>query len=72
LVSDIPVLHEVCGDAAIYFDPYNPYAIRKTILQFLANHGDRPVPMIAHHFSWEASAKVLISFLKEKFSDQHN
>jgi len=70
LVSDIPVLHEVCGDAATYFDPYNPFAIRKTIQQFLANHGERAV--IAHRFSWAASAKTQIALLKEKFLDQHN
>jgi len=81
LVSDIPVLHEVCGDAATYFDPYNPYAIRKAIQQFLTTHGDRshesseqptgPVPM-SRRFSWTTSAIVLISLLKEKFSGQHN
>ena len=81
LVSDIPVLHEVCGDAATYFDPYNPYAIRKAIQQFLTTHGDRsrgsseqltgPVPM-SRRFSWAASAKAIISLLKEKFPDQHN
>lgn len=84
LVSDIPVLHEVCGDAAIYFDPYDPNDIRKVILQFLADHdhGDgspdlslrfyqenRPRDL---RFSWTTSAKVLISLLKEKFSGQHN
>lgn len=70
LVSDIPVLREVCGDAATYFGPYNPYAIRKTIQQFLANHRERTV--ITHRFSWAASAKAIISLLKEKFPDQHN
>ncbi len=84
LVSDIPVLHEVCGDAATYFNPYDPNDIRKVILQFLADHdhGDgspdlslrfyqenRPRDL---RFSWTTSAKVLISLLKEKFSGQHN
>ena len=74
LVSDIPVLREVCGDAATYFDPYNPYAIRKAIQQFLTTH---PSPNTHHpspntHFSWTASAKTLISLLKEKFPSSYN
>ena len=81
LVSDIPVLHEVCGDAATYFDPYNPYAIRKAINQFLeTSHGDRNDVTSRNHtrscphvtFSWTASAKTLISLLKEKFPESHN
>ena len=77
LVSDIPVLHEVCGDAATYFDPYNPYAIRKAIQQFLTTHRESseqptgPGP-VSRRFSWAASAKGLISLLKEKYPDQHN
>ena len=74
LVSDIPVLHEVCGDTATYFDPYNPYAIRKAIQQFLTTH---PSPNTHHptpnsRFSWTASAKTLISLLKEKFPSSYN
>ena len=73
LVSDIPVLHEVCGDAATYFDPYNPYAIKKAINQFLeANEKRNSGYDKAHRFSWTASAKTLISLLKEKFPDSHN
>ena len=77
LVSDIPVLHEVCGDAATYFDPYNPYAIRKAIQQFLTTYRESseqptgPGP-VSRRFSWAASAKGLISLLKEKYPDQHN
>ena len=70
LVSDIPVLREVCGDAATYFDPYNPYAIRKAIQRFLTTPGNS-VPA-SYRFSWATSAKTLVSLLKEKFSDQHN
>ena len=80
LVSDIPVLREVCGDAATYFDPYNPYDIRKTIKQFLAAHGDwsfgqqptEPIPVSNPRFSWNASAKALISLLNEKLHVSYN
>jgi glycosyltransferase involved in cell wall biosynthesis len=81
LVSDIPVLREVCGDAATYFDPYNPYDIRKVIRQFLdTSQGDRNDVTSRHHtrsnplvtFSWEKSAKTLINLLKEKIPESHN
>ena len=81
LVSDIPVLREVCGDAAIYFDPYNPYAIRKAIRQFLeTSQGDRNDVTSRRHtrscppvtFSRGKSASTLLSLLKEKFPESHN
>ena len=73
LVSDIPVLHEVCGDAATYFDPYNPYAIRKAINQFLeANEKRNSDYDKVRRFSWTTSAKTLITLLKEKFPESHN
>lgn len=73
LVSDIPVLREVCGNAATYFNPLDINDIRQTIKHFLAvDH--RPTPITQHPSSntWEASAKALISLLNEKFPGQHN
>ena len=76
LVSDIPVLREVCGDAATYFNPLDVNDIRQTIRHFLAtSQGDRNDVTSRRHtrscppvtFSWAASAKTLISLLKEKF-----
>ena len=81
LVSDIPVLREVCGDAATYFNPLDVNDIRQAIKHFLAtSQGDRNDVTSRRHtrsyplvkFSWETSAKTLISLLKEKFPDQHN
>ena len=73
LVSDIPVLREVCGNAATYFNPLDINDIRQTIKHFLAT-GHRPTPITQHPSSntWEASAKALISLLNEKFPGQHN
>ena len=34
LLSDIPVLSEVCGDAAIFFNPYHVEEMRDTIGSF--------------------------------------
>ena len=42
LVSDIPVLREVCGDAATYFNPLDVNDIRQAIKHLLAtSQGDR-------------------------------
>jgi len=38
LISDIEVYKEVCGDGAIYFDPYDIKDIRKNIEYFYNNH----------------------------------
>ena len=51
--------------------------IRKAIQQFLTTYRESseqppgPGP-VSRRFSWAASAKGLISLLKEKYPDQHN
>ena len=72
LVSDIPVLHEVCGDTATYFDPYNPYDIRKAIKQFLAADYLNTHQALNTRFSWATSAKIIIDLIKEKFQVSYN
>lgn len=61
IVSDIPVLHEVAGDAALYVDPHDPDAIATAIREVL----DSPVrrERMSHaglaraaDFSWEHTA----------------
>lgn len=37
ICSDIPVLHEVLGDAAIYFNPKDPNDLKKKLVYALAN-----------------------------------
>ena len=36
-VSDIPVFHEVAGDAAVYFNQDNPSAIASTLTKVLTD-----------------------------------
>jgi glycosyltransferase involved in cell wall biosynthesis len=66
LVSDIPVLREVCGEAAIYFNPHHIEDIRNTIEQFLKKNDTlRPTVIAkgyenANRFSWEKTAKKII------------
>ena len=66
LVSDIPVEREVCGDAALYFNPLDPHDILHTITQYL-NDADVIKETMRQkgfdnitRFSWEKSAEVLI------------
>ena len=71
LVSDIPVEREVCGDAALYFNPLDPQNILHTITQYL-NDADVIKEKMRQkgfenitRFSWEKSAEILIQKLKE-------
>ena len=66
LASDIPVEREVCGDAALYFNPYDVQSIRKTFLDFLGRI-DELKPLLQakgaerhRRFSFEESAKKII------------
>lgn len=66
LVSDIPVLREVCGDAAVYFNPHDIGSIRNAINQFLDKHTECRTAMQAKgfenvkRFSWELTANVIV------------
>ncbi|MGZ4385037.1 MAG: glycosyltransferase, partial [Gaiellaceae bacterium] len=57
--SDIPVLREVCGDAARFFDPTSPEAIAEAVSELLDKPGDlleRGIERAAS-FTWERSAR---------------
>ena len=71
LVSDIPVEREVCGDAALYFNPLDPHHILHTITQYL-NDADVLKEKMRQkgfenimRFSWEKSAESLMKKLEE-------
>ena len=66
--SNAASIPEVCGDAALYFDPHAPSAIGVAMLrlfdepelrQQLRTRGARR----AQAFSWEAAARVLMNHL---------
>ena len=66
LASDIPVEREVCGDAALLFDPYDVKSIRETIRYFF-DHIEQLRPTLKSKeserykaFSFEKSAKEII------------
>jgi glycosyltransferase involved in cell wall biosynthesis len=55
-VSDLPPLREVCGDAAVYFDPSDPEAIAAGVREALAR-GGATGPARAALFTWDACAR---------------
>ncbi len=69
LASDIPVLREVCGDAAEYFNPLDEEDIRKTIQTFIDNKEEKKPTMRQRgyknisRFSWRNSAQLLIKLV---------
>ena len=69
LASDIPVLREVCGDAAEYFNPLDEEDIRKTIQTFIDNKEEKKPTMRQRgyknisRFSWLNSAQLLIKLV---------
>lgn len=66
LASDIPVIHEVCGDAAEYFNPFDIQHIRSTIQDYLRQIGQKKPAMQlrgysnARRFSWTDTARQII------------
>ena len=72
LVSDIPVEREVCGDAALYFNPLDSKNILHTITQYL-NDADVIKEKMRQkgyenvtRFSWERSALALMKIVNEE------
>ncbi len=70
LASDIEIFHEVCGEAARYFDPHSPSDLAQQLAQVLTN------PSLAQQlvtsgkanlqrFSWEATADTIYKRLKD-------
>ncbi|MDZ4228056.1 MAG: glycosyltransferase family 1 protein [Candidatus Levybacteria bacterium] len=60
LSSDIPALREVCGDAAIYFDPHNTNDMMEKMKEVCSgDNSDKKEKGLerANQFSWEKMAK---------------
>ncbi|MCR4582032.1 MAG: glycosyltransferase family 4 protein [Prevotella sp.] len=66
LASDIPVLREVCGDAAVYFNPHDVGDIHHIILQYLSEGAEKAETLRSKgftnsgRFSWDASARAIM------------
>ncbi len=69
-VSNIPVFHEVAGDAALYFDQNNPKAIAETIEVVLTDTKLRDelkkkAAKNLQHYNWNTVAQNVFAKLKE-------
>lgn len=70
IVSDLPVLRERCGDAALYCDPHDPGSIVAHALDVVRNPAraadlsTRGVAQ-ARRFTWENQARVIVSAVLE-------
>ncbi len=69
VVSDIPIFREVGGDAALFFDPDNPGALARAVIQLVDpaawRHRSELGRDESRRFSWDTSAGVLLSVLVE-------
>ena len=78
IVSDIPVEREICGDAAIYFNPLCINDIHDTITQYLEKTSviKEEICPKGHantmRFSWEKSAKRVVGILERIIADEEN
>lgn len=62
VVSDIPVMHEVCGTSAHYIDPFNYSDINMEAI--MAQRVTAP-ELVLERYSWEKSAQKLNNILEE-------
>lgn len=62
IVSDIPVMHEVCGDSAHYIDPFNYQEIH---LDEIMKEKTSSGMLVLKKYSWRESAESLLSFLEK-------
>lgn len=63
-VSDIPVFKEICGENAVYFDPYDLLSIKNGILEGLNNTHTVLPEVDFSKFNWETSALKVIDLIK--------
>jgi len=67
--SDIPVLREVAGDCALYFDPLDEEALHRALFRLAT--GAIPVEAglrRAAEFSWEKTARATLDYLSKSSS----
>lgn len=70
IASNAASIPEVCGDAALYFDPYSPEDIAEKIMQFVSNKNlqqelrEKGLKR-SELFSWEKCADETIRVIKE-------
>ncbi|HEU4965989.1 MAG TPA: glycosyltransferase family 1 protein [Candidatus Saccharimonadales bacterium] len=74
-VSDIPVLREVAGDAAFYFDSHDIQSIADTLDSAITDTAERAsqlklMPKILKKYSWHDTARSVIAKIEEFISNR--
>jgi len=74
VAADIPVMHEVCGNAAVYCNPTDETDMYRAILQVLTSSSAEQSAMIedgyknVKRFTWESSAENIYNALKNSYN----
>jgi glycosyltransferase involved in cell wall biosynthesis len=69
--SNVASLPEVCGDAAVYFDPLDPAAIAEGIRTVL-DHPPPGGPQRAAGFTWDTCARRHDEVYEELAADRYD
>ena len=71
IASDIPICREICGEAAVYFNPLDPENLAEKII-FLWNNPDLMRQMgqkgrkrVETHFDWKDHARRLVDIIEQ-------
>jgi glycosyltransferase involved in cell wall biosynthesis len=71
VVSDIPVMHEVVGDAGLYCDPHDIESIADAMKRVVDISAKEKIGLVAKgvdrvkQFTWTASAEKLVKYIQK-------
>ena len=78
IVSDIPVMHEICGEAGLYFNPDNADGLENHLLQlqtniYYSNQAKRVIQQ-SSNYNWVKFAKIMLDSIitSEKINESSN
>lgn len=76
IASTAPAVREVCGDAALYFDPHRPEELAQRLREFFADPGLRPRLAAAARertaaYDWERNARMHLHWMREWLGVPH-
>lgn len=75
IASDIPVLHEVCEDAAVYFDPNNPNDLNEKLKDLDSNKFQGKIGkglVRVGQFSWKKTAQQTLKLYESSIGLRQN
>ena len=74
IAANAASLPEVCGDAALYFDPYDPASLANALKQAASEHDLRNVLVARHRerldrYRWRLNAEILLGEIRRLLGD---